>query len=164
MAITITATGPLFGDTRSVVDREVRAVLMETGQLGARLLTERTPAGVSSAGGGLRGSTFTELRGTPGRREQRIGQSKFYAEIVELGRRAGKRPPVAALMRYVQLKLGKRGVEIERVAFLVARKIGARGYHGAQQFARTARQLEPLARQRLTVDLPARIARALGGA
>lgn len=164
MAYTITTSGPLFSNPSPLVDREILAELHDLGTLGKRLLFERTPTGIASGGGGLRGSTFAEVRGTSVHREVLIAQSEFYAEIVDAGRQPGKQPPVARLRRWVELKLGKRGAEAERVTFVIAQKIGREGYEGYHQFLRAFRQLEPTARQRLTVDLPARIARVLGGA
>jgi hypothetical protein len=163
----VRATGPVFErrDVLTTFDRDVVATLGELGALGQRLVDERTPTGVSSGGGGLRGSVFTELRGTLARREQIVASSSFIAPIVEEGRRSGKRPPLTGggnLRLWVQRKLGISAAQLPSVTFLVARKIGAVGYKGYFMFERSFRQIEPIARQKFQ-DLGARMARELGG-
>lgn len=149
------------GDIAEAFDRDVSATLAELGQLGRRLVVERAPAGVSSAGGGLRGSIFTEQRGTPDRRAQIIGSGLFYAPIVEEGRRPGRRPPADALRLWVTRKLGIVGERVTQVSYLVARKIGRRGYPGFKMFARAAQQLEPIVAQK-TEELGRRLQARFG--
>lgn len=55
----------------------------------------------------------------------------LYHDIVEEGRKPGRRPPVEALIPWVGSKLGVPPAERPAVAFLVARKIGAAGTEGA---------------------------------
>jgi hypothetical protein len=50
----------------------------------------------------------------------------FY-RVWETGRKAGKWPPRAAILSWVQQKLGKTGSEANSLAFLIARKIGTEG-------------------------------------
>lgn len=50
-----------------------------------------------------------------------------HAAIVEYGRLPGKPPPVRLLRGWVSRKLGIDGPEADRVAFLVARRIGEEG-------------------------------------
>ncbi len=61
----------------------------------------------------------------------RMYNKQPYAIIIERGRRIGaRRPPAEALVPWVRAKLGVRGAEARRVAFLVARKISERGIQG----------------------------------
>jgi hypothetical protein len=158
------AGGPLLEapDIAGRFDREISAELGELGAIGQRLVVERSPRGISAGGGGLRGSIFTEMRGVPMRRGVAVASSLFYAPIVEVGRRPGRRPPATALRLWVQRKLGVSAEAAPQVAFLIARKIGSEGYRGYQMFERTAQQLLPIARDRFE-QLAGRIARMLGG-
>ena len=142
-------------------DREITATLQELGALGQNRVVSRTPAGISAGGGGLRGSIFTELHGTPAARGQRIASSVYYAPIVELGRRAGqKRPPLGPIMLWLQRRVGVRGPDLRSAAFLVARKIGRSGTVGARMFERTAVELRPIVQNRFAA-LAARIGELL---
>jgi hypothetical protein len=130
-------------------DREIAATLAELGALGQNRVVNRTPAGVASGGGGLRGSIFTEAYGIPAGRGQTIASSVYYAPIVERGRAAGqKRPPFGPILLWVTRKLGKSGAEAQHVTFLIARKIGRAGTVGARMFERTAIELRPIVQAR----------------
>lgn len=50
-----------------------------------------------------------------------------YAKYPIEGRQPGRRPPISALIPWVEYKLGKTGKEARTVAFLIARKIGEEG-------------------------------------
>lgn len=50
-----------------------------------------------------------------------------HALYVHEGRSPGKRPPISAILPWVERKLGLAGSEARSVAFLVARKVGRRG-------------------------------------
>lgn len=162
-SLQLAVSGTLFDPTGRVdrVDREISAELVQLGGIGQRLVVPETPRGVS---GHLRGSIITELRGQPIQRSVEIFSSVFYAPIREVGRRFGRRPPTEALVLWVVRKLGVRDARAARgVAFVIARKIGARGYTGAFMFRKAAIQLAPIVQERAPA-LAARIARVLGGA
>lgn len=162
LRISLNLRGPLFErrDLAQVVDQAVVSELTELSSIGQRMVVDGTPRGAT---GLLRGSIATALRGAPARREAVIASSQFYAPLVERGRRPGKRPPVAALMLWVVRKLGIGDARRARsVAFLIARKIGARGTAGSAMFFRAAERLEPIARERWR-RLGERLASQLGG-
>ena len=63
----------------------------------------------------------------------RIGSSltnEEYPAVMEFGRRPGTMPPPSALLRWVELKLNPPAGQEMSIAFLVARKIKARGIEG----------------------------------
>lgn len=166
MDMEITARGPIFEDRTlgARFDQEIMRTLSELGALGQRLVVDKTPRGISSGGGGLRGSIFTELRGSQATREQFVSSSLFYAPIVEVGRRPGQRPPPRrALELWVVRKLGVASREAPSVAFLVARAIGVRGTQEATMFRQAFERVEPIARRAFDA-LGARMASTAGGA
>lgn len=161
----IRPSGPLFEgvDVTGVVDREITTTLRELGLLGQRLVVQGSPRGVASGGGGLRGSIYTELRGTPGLRSQIIASPLVYAPIVEVGRRPGQRmPPHAPILLWTRRKLGVSGEGAVHAAFLIARKIARRGTQGAFMFQRAYQRLRPYAQQQFQA-CAARISARLGG-
>lgn len=160
----ITAQGPLFeADIAAAVDQEITATLRELGLLGQRLVVQGAPRGVAAGSGGLRGSIYTELRGTPGQRSQLISSPLIYAPIVELGRRPGQRmPPAAPILLWTRRKLGLSGSGAVHAAFLIARKIARRGTQGAFMFQRAYQRLRPVAQQQFEA-CAARITARLGG-
>jgi hypothetical protein len=61
-----------------------------------------------------------------------------HAERVEKGRRPGKAPPLGPIRRWVmQKRLALRPSVAQRIAFLIARKIGKKGVKGRFVLART---------------------------
>ena len=108
-------------------------------------ITERTPVGWS---GTLRGGYSHEVRRPNTSRPVGIVANPTpYHDIRDEGRRPGRQPPVAPLIPWVGSKLGAPVAERRQVAFLVARKIGRRGYAGAQMvrkgWGRTRREVRP---------------------
>jgi hypothetical protein len=164
---TVRATGPLFTDPNLAarVDPHIVGMLADVGAYAQRLAVDRTPAGVS-AGGGLRGSIFSEPRGTPVARSQYVSSSLFYAPIQEVGRRPGRRPPAGALLLWVTRKLligpGWGPLNPLGVAFLVARKIGRVGTRGHHMFEQAFQKSSPYF-HRQAEQLAGRIAREAGG-
>lgn len=51
----------------------------------------------------------------------------FYTEFLTKGRKPGKRPPISALIPWVQAKFGITGKESVGIAFAVSNKIAAEG-------------------------------------
>ena len=122
-------------DARGLVIEEMTAAIFEGTQLLEREVKERTPVGATSA---LRSSI------SAGRPEPLpegvigvVGTSLRHAVPVELGRRPGKRmPPIAPLADWAVSKLGVPEGEAQGIAFLIARKIAAKGTEGAKMFER----------------------------
>lgn len=85
----------------------------------------------------------------------------LYHDIRMEGRRAGRRPPTAALIPWVGSKLGiPPGPERRQVAFLVARKIGRRGYAGSETVDKAFRRRLPQLRRDAS-KLGLRVVRAM---
>ena len=104
-------------------------------------VVEKTPAGVGGAAG-LRGSIAGQVdyfgdsvRGT-------VETAVKYAEVVEVGRKAGSFPPVAPIALWAQRKLGVGADDAESVGFLIARKIFKSGTEGAHMFENAWKQDE----------------------
>lgn len=119
---------------------------------------DRTPAAHGVLRASIAGSVGSVASGVLGV----VGTAQPYAVPVELGSKPHF-PPVQALEDWVQIKLGARGAEVRRIAWLVARKIAARGTEGAFMF----RDAFAAAQPELTRQFDAavgRIAQRIGGA
>jgi len=98
---------------------------------------EGTPAGVGGVSG-LRGSIHGQVVNYGGSLAGIVGTPLAHGEVIELGRRPGKRrPPVEALIPWVRSIIGITDEKEQRgVAFAIARKIGAEGFKGAHMFGK----------------------------
>lgn len=86
-----------------------------------------------------------------------LSNSAGHAIFVEVGRRKGKRPPVAAIERWVLAKkLARRPARVRALAFVIARKIGRRGFKGRYVMRKLAQAME----KRLPVEIEAQYRRA----
>ena len=137
---TITAKGGIYdGKAPQVVRNELIAVMYEATQYLEREIKKETPVGVSGAKGGLLSSVHGEViqKGAAIIRGVVATQSP-YGEVIEKGRRAGKRwPPEGALLRWIELKMGVDGARAERLEFVIRRKIGKKGFPGQRMFEAT---------------------------
>jgi len=129
-----------------IVNAEIVAALEETGSLFERIGTDEAPEGALGGSGGLRGSTYHELRGTPAR-ALLCGWAAPHAEYVDRGRRPGQRPPIAPLELWARKVLGVADDQARSVAFRLQRAIGRRGTRGNPFVLRTLYRLEPMARK-----------------
>lgn len=112
-------------------DAAIEAGLTEMGEILVSAVKEETPLGATKI---LRGSIYSELRGTPVR-ELLVSTPHAYGAIVERGRQPGKFPKQGPILLWVKRKLGIADEkEAHSVAFLVARKIARKGTSGAAQF------------------------------
>lgn len=126
----------LYRDTRRI-DAEVRAGIEKAQLAAARetlaLFRERTRlAPPASAHGEIGAVAFGKFlngwRIVNRGRQVILSNVARHAINVEDGRRKGaKRPPLRALVPWVELKLGLSGAEARSAAFLIARAIGRRG-------------------------------------
>ncbi len=140
-----------------VVVAESKSVLwLVVNQLQSDVI-EKTPAGVSAAGG-LRGSIFGEVRPFGNAVKGIVGSPLEYAPVVEFGRRAGSFPPVIPLELWVRRKLGIPSSESMSVAHAVAWKIYRHGFEGSHMFGDTWRQKRPWVESMLNT-IPERVFR-----
>ena len=108
----------------------VGATLIEMGLVMENTVKEETPLGATKI---LRGSIFSEPRGTP-IREVLVASTQLYAPIVERGRQPGKFPPIGPIELWVRRKLGIDPGKSKGVAFVIARSIARKGTKGAAMF------------------------------
>ncbi len=114
-----------------VAPRVMLALVTETVETGRTEIVKRTPVGFSRS---ARGGWATEVTGsiTKGKIVGRIANPVLHVDPLDTGRRPGRRPPIDALIPWVGSKLGiPPGPARRSIAFLIARKIGARGTTGA---------------------------------
>jgi len=118
-------------------------------------VAENTPVGVSGfLRTGIKGKVLTDLHGVV----RPTGASVKYADVVELGRRPGKFPPVDAITLWVKRIINPK--KLKQIAFLVARKIANKGIYGQFMFFKG----EKLAKSkviRLILDAKKRIEKRL---
>jgi len=144
-----------------IVREEMTAAISEADLLLEREVKEKTPVGVGGAGG-LRGSIAAQdpevssdvVLGV-------VGTAMAHAVPVEIGTKPHF-PPVQPLEDWVIAKLGVPEKDAHGVAFLVARKIAARGTLAVGMFHRAFNEQRPKveaifagARQRIAERLTA---------
>lgn len=87
-----------------------------------------------------------------------LSNSARHAVFVEVGRRPGRMPPIAAILEWMIAKRLARakGASSQALAFMIARKIGRRGTKGRY----VMRKVLGLLRVRLQVEIDAEMKRA----
>lgn len=139
-----------LGKVAKITPAELTGFIGLTIERGRTEIVKRSTTGWS---GVLKGGYATEVRGrNTSRPVGIIANPIIYHDAVEDGRRPGKMPPVEALIPWVGSKLGvPPGPARRSVAFLIARKIGARGTEGQHMveegWAEAVRQAETDARK-----------------
>lgn len=83
-----------------------------------------------------------------------------HSIFVELGRRPGKRPPLAPLIDWVKIKRIASASGARRVAMAIARKIGRKGTPGKFVLKRTM----PLVAKRLPIEISLAMSRSIDSA
>jgi hypothetical protein len=122
----------------NVVREELLTAMTEADLLVEREVKERTPHAHGLLRDSIRGVETVVGLGVEGF----VGTSLSYVQPVELGTRPHF-PPVEALIDWVKVKLGiQSDREARGVAFLIARKIAAKGTKGAEMFAHTLQAVE----------------------
>ena len=128
-----------------ITPEQLRALIHRTIEMARTEVVKETPVGHSGA---LRGGYGTELRGSRTKPVGALVNPILYHDVRDRGRLPGRMPPPDALVPWVGSKLGiPPGPEREGIAYVVARKIGAVGYEGADMvsigWVRTARRIKP---------------------
>lgn len=149
-----------FRQAPDIVREELLAAVTESDQLLEREVKDLTP----TASGVSRASIFSHERALPDGAIGGVATAMPHVAYIELGTKPHF-PPVEALEDWVRIKLGISDEKrIHDVAYLIARKIAARGTLGVGMFHRTwARHQDAVARmfERARDRIAARIA---GGA
>jgi len=102
---------------------------------------ERTPQGVFGMQGGLRSTIFGEVVQHGTAISGIVGHGSKYGDVIEYGRRPGKKmPPAGSMLRWVEIKTGLSGKPAQRVEFLIRRKIGKVGFPGVHMFENTFKE------------------------
>lgn len=133
-------SGPLLeGKYAAMFDREMLRATQESVKLVAGRIRAKSPMGATKKlKTGIRGRALSPFRGVI----KVEGPAAKYAEFRELGRRAGRWPPVEPIRKWVRVILRPPRRELDKVTFLVRRKIGEEGYKGAHFFRSTAAKSE----------------------
>lgn len=128
-----------FRQAPDIVRQELLAAVTEADQLLEREVKDKTP----TATGVSRASIFSREQALGDGGIGVVGTSEPHVAYVELGTRPHF-PPVEALEDWVRVKLGiSDEKKIHGVAYLIARKIAARGTLGVGMFHRTWAQQQP---------------------
>lgn len=132
-----------FARAPDIVREELLASVTEADQLLEREVKDLTP----TATGQSRASIFSREQSLPSGAIGVVGTAQPHVAYVELGTQPHF-PPIQALEDWVRVKLGISDEKrIHGVAYLIARKIAARGTLGVGMFHRTfARQQDAVQR------------------
>lgn len=158
--VPIKFTGNAFnGNYSAIVSQELRSAMQESVLILESEVAQETPVNFGTLRAGIRGEVQTPFMGTVGV----VGPGERYYKFVEDGRRPGKFPPMKAIILWVRRKLKPhvlaRSIKtrritkqlrgdaqlsaLERVSFLVARKIAEKGTTGAKMFAKGVKAKTP---------------------
>ena len=146
---------------RMSINEGLRAI----GKVIVPTLKAHTPVGAT---GHLRSKTVFQLLTIGDDQELQVRQGArttggtFYGRFVRGGRRPGRRPPIEALIPWVQKKLGVPASRVRSVAFLIARKIGKKGIKPNPYHERALEQATPQI-QYIVTAMGQRVTAWLGG-
>jgi hypothetical protein len=137
-SVTVTAKGAVFeGKAPEIINAALTGFMQEAVTYLEREVKRGTPTGVYGAQGGLLSTISGEVtgKGTPLVKGV-VGHGRpQYGNVIEKGRTGGKAmPPSGTLVRWLEVKLGLSEKEAQRIEFVVRRKIGRRGFPGAEMF------------------------------
>lgn len=144
---TITAKGPLFdGRAPEIIRKGLLSAMFEATLYLEKKVKEKTPRGVyGSAGAGLQATIAGEVFCYGTTIEGIVGHGMEYGDVIEYGRRPGKKPPpVAAIKRWVEFKgiiitdkKTNKDLSSEEIAKLFCWSIAAKGFEGVHMFENT---------------------------
>ena len=139
-----------FPGVKWIVNRAERRTLELIMQMLLNLAVDITHRKELSNTGAYVTSLGTEVRGTPTNFRGILTPAARHGYFVEHGRKPGKMPPRDAIELWVKRKLGITNQrDVESVAYLVRRAIGAKGtikrfgYKGGEVLADTVKQGRP---------------------
>jgi len=145
-------------DYEEVVAQEAGPLMKASVELARAEVVARTPVGVA---GNLRGSIAGDIRGRWPELEGEVMTPLVYGEVIERGRQPRQKwPPQDAIELWVRRKLGISD-GAEQVAFLIARKIGRKGFKGRWMFREAAKIVRPQINQLWKDQLIARVVREI---
>lgn len=138
LRVRIEVSGPLLaGKGPAIVQQHIERFVDLAVSLLVREVKIRTPRGASPAGSGLAYSIKEDVqgRGTPLVRGI-VGTASKYGEVIERGRRPGRGwPPKGVLLEWIRYRFGVTDQKtLERLEFLIRRKIGQKGFEGVHMF------------------------------
>ncbi len=136
--VIITVKGAFFeGKAPRIVNKELTSAMWEAVQFLEREVKEGTPQGVyGEKGGGLKAGIHGEVieKGTSVIKGVVAHQSK-YGDVIEKGRTPGQKwPPEGSLLRWIEVKMGVDSATAKSLEFVIRRKIGKKGFEGAEMF------------------------------
>ena len=137
---TISMRGATFdGKAPEIIRKDLLSAMSEATSYLEKGIKEKTPQGVFGLQGGLRSTIFGEVYTKTALVIGIMGHGMpKYGDVIEYGRRPGKKmPPAGAMLRWVELKTGLSGKPAQRVEFLIRRKIGKEGFPGVHMFEKT---------------------------
>jgi len=147
LKVSIIPKGKIFDkEGPEVINQELIGVMYEATSFLEREIKKVTPTGVSGAKGGLVSTVYGEVieKGTP-LIKGIVAHQSGYGDVIEKGRTAGKTwPPEGALLRWIEVKMGKGEEEAKRLEFVIRRKIGQKGFPGAAMFENTFEKKWPV--------------------
>jgi hypothetical protein len=138
----------MLGQAPQVTNAEIARGLEEIGAAFEPIGASEAPEGALGASGGLRGSVYHQLRGTPIRVVE-AGWAAPYAEYVDRGRRPGHWPPEAPIALWARKVLNVPEERLASAVFAIRRKIGTRGTRGTPFAMRTMLRMQPIAQRAL---------------
>ncbi len=147
-------------DAPDVVAEELARACAEGALLAEREIKERTPRGVTSALAGSISARPPRIDGASV--SAAVSTSIAHAIPVELGTKPHF-PPVAPIADWARYKLGVPADRAGSVAYLIARKIAARGTEGAFMFRDGAEAARPQVERFMSAAV-GRVAERLAGA
>lgn len=123
-------------------------------------LATRTASAAKPGSGGANGAVNTGafLRGWRAEKVEqgaRVFNRAPHAAFVEEGRKPGKAPPVAPIIKWMKQRGIAKGLKggAKKIAWLIARAIGRRGLLGRKVMERSAKEMEKVVQREVIREL-----------